>query len=50
MDIDKIKIFGFWVRVDFMVKVVEIEYVEKEKMKEKVECIFKYGINCFINR
>uniref|UniRef100_A0A2K5QGF2 Uncharacterized protein n=1 Tax=Cebus imitator TaxID=2715852 RepID=A0A2K5QGF2_CEBIM len=37
-------------RVDSTAKFAEIEHVEKEKMKEKVECILKHGINCFINR
>ncbi|KAK2117893.1 T-complex protein 1 subunit beta [Saguinus oedipus] len=37
-------------RVDSTAKVAEIEHVEKEKMKEKVEHILKHGINCFINR
>ncbi|GCB70544.1 hypothetical protein scyTo_0005705, partial [Scyliorhinus torazame] len=35
---------------DSTAKVAEIELAEKEKMKEKVDRILKYGINCFINR
>lgn len=46
----KKKIFGSSVVADSTTKVAEIKHVEKEKMKEKDECIFKHGINCFINR
>lgn len=49
MDIDKVKIFGVCMKVGFMSKFVELEKVEKEKMKVKVEKIKLYGINCFIN-
>lgn len=50
MDTDKIKIFGARVRVSSVTKVAEIESVEKEKMKNKVEKILKQNINLFINR
>jgi len=50
MDTDKIKVFGSRVKVDSVAKVAELEIAEKEKMKEKVERIIKYGPNVFINR
>ncbi|CAK7895957.1 T-complex protein 1 subunit beta [[Candida] anglica] len=50
MDTDKVKIFGAKFKVDSTSKLAELEKAEKTKMKEKVEKIKKYGINCFINR
>ncbi|KAJ3204077.1 T-complex protein 1 subunit beta [Entophlyctis luteolus] len=50
MDTDKIKIFGARVRVDATGKLAELERAEKDKMKQKVEKIKNFGINCFINR
>jgi len=50
MDTDKIKVFGSRVKVDSVAKVAELELAEKEKMKEKVNRICKYGPNVFINR
>jgi len=50
MDTDKIKVFGSRVKVDSVAKVAELEVAEKEKMKEKVDRIIKYGPNVFINR
>jgi hypothetical protein len=37
MDTDKIKIYGSRVQVDSIDKVAAIEYVEKNKMKQKVD-------------
>lgn len=50
MDTDKVKIFGAKFKVDSTSKLAELEKAEKLKMKEKVDKIKKYGINCFINR
>lgn len=50
MDTDKIKVFGSKVKVDAISKVAELELAEKEKMKDKVTKILKYGCNVFINR
>ncbi|KAL7073826.1 hypothetical protein ACQ4LE_007663 [Meloidogyne hapla] len=50
MDTDKIKVFGSRIKVDSIAKIAELEQVEKEKMKEKVEKICSHGINVFINR
>jgi T-complex protein 1 subunit beta len=50
METDKIKRFGARVRVSSVAKVSEIESVEKEKMKNKVEKILNHNINLFINR
>eukprot|EP00127_Corallochytrium_limacisporum_P005252 Clim_evm69s201 gene=Clim_evmTU69s201 len=50
MDTDKIKIFGSRVRVEGTAQVAEIEEAEKEKMKQKVDKILNFGINCFVNR
>uniref|UniRef100_H0XPI3 T-complex protein 1 subunit beta n=1 Tax=Otolemur garnettii TaxID=30611 RepID=H0XPI3_OTOGA len=49
MDMDKIKIFGSQVRVDFYSKVCR-NMQEKKKMKEKIEHILKCGISYCINR
>lgn len=45
-----LKVFGSKVKVDVVLKVVELELVEKEKMRDKVNKIIKYGCNVFINR
>uniref|UniRef100_A0A915NXR8 T-complex protein 1 subunit beta n=1 Tax=Meloidogyne floridensis TaxID=298350 RepID=A0A915NXR8_9BILA len=50
MDTDKIKVFGSRIKVDSIAKIAELELVEKDKMKEKVEKICAHGINVFINR
>lgn len=50
MDTDKVKIFGAKFKVDSTSKLAELEKAEKLKMREKVDKIKKYGINCFINR
>jgi len=50
MDTDKIKVFGSRVRVDAISKVAEMELVEKEKMKSKVQKICAHDCNVFINR
>lgn len=50
MDYDKIKIYGAKVKVSSLEKMSEIEQAEKNKMKQKVENILKYGCDVFINR
>lgn len=50
MDTDKVKIFGAKFKVDSTTKLAELEKAEKLKMKNKVDKIKKFGINCFINR
>jgi T-complex protein 1 subunit beta len=50
MDTDKIKIYGSRVRVSELDQVAEIEAVEKEKMKAKVDKIVAHKCNVFINR
>ncbi len=50
MDTDKIKIYGSRVRVSDLDKVAEVEQVEKDKMKAKVDKILAHDINVFINR
>lgn len=50
MDTDKVKVFGAKFKVDSTSKLAELEKAEKVKMKNKVEKIKKFGINCFINR
>ncbi|KAJ1920654.1 T-complex protein 1 subunit beta [Mycoemilia scoparia] len=50
MDTDKIKVFGARVKVDDTAKLAELERAEREKMKEKVAKIAKFGINVFVNR
>ena len=50
MDTDKIKIYGACVWVDSMAKVADIETVEKEKMRKKVQKIIAHGINCAVNK
>ena len=50
MDTDKVKVFGAKFKVDSTSKLAELEKAEKAKMKNKVEKIKKFGINCFINR
>ena len=50
MDYDKIKIYGSRVNVSSVEKFAEIEQAEKERMKNKVEKIAKYGCDIFINR
>ena len=48
MDTDKVKIYGARVRVDYMARVSQIETIEKEKMREKVQKIIGHGINYFV--
>lgn len=50
MDTDKVKIFGAKFKVDSTSKLAELEKAEREKMKDKVNKIAKFGINCFVNR
>lgn len=50
MDTDKVKIFGAKFKVDSTSKLAELEKAEKVKMRNKVEKIKKFDINCFINR
>lgn len=50
MDTDKVKIFGAKFKVDSTSKLAELERAEKQKMKEKVEKIKNFKINCFVNR
>ncbi|VEU20886.1 DEKNAAC101821 [Brettanomyces naardenensis] len=50
MDTDKVKIFGAKFKVDSTSKLADLEKAERQKMKEKVEKIKKFGINCFVNR
>lgn len=50
MDTDKVKIFGAKFKVDSTSKLAELEKAEKLKMKNKIEKIKKFNINCFINR
>lgn len=50
MDTDKVKIYGAKFKVDSTSKLAELERAEKQKMKEKVEKIKSFGINCFVNR
>lgn len=44
------QIYGSRVRVSDLNKVAEIEKVEKEKMRAKVDKILAHKINVFINR
>jgi len=48
MDTDKVKIYGARVHVDYMARVAQIETIEKEKMREKVQKIIGHGINYFV--
>ncbi len=50
LDTDKVKIFGAKFKVDSTSKLAELEKAEKEKMKNKINKITKFGVNCFINR
>ena len=50
MDSDKVKIFGAKFKVKSTSKLAELEKAEREKMKNKVEKIKKFNINCFVNR
>lgn len=50
MDHDKIKVFGAKVNVSSVGELAEMERVEKEKMRKKVECISRGNIDIFINR
>lgn len=50
MDTDKVKIYGSRVRVSELGQVAEIEAVEKEKMKGKVDKILAHKCDVFINR
>eukprot|EP01118_Nematostelium_gracile_P017301 TRINITY_DN734_c0_g1_i1.p1 TRINITY_DN734_c0_g1~~TRINITY_DN734_c0_g1_i1.p1 ORF type:complete len:546 (-),score=177.48 TRINITY_DN734_c0_g1_i1:50-1510(-) len=50
MDTDKIKIFGAKIRAGSAETVAQIEEVERERMRNKVDKIINHGINCFINR
>lgn len=50
MDADKVKIFGSRMKVESTEQLAELERSEREKMKQKVDKIKSFGINCFINR
>eukprot|EP00834_Sanchytrium_tribonematis_P002925 NODE_101_length_19951_cov_0.932501.p2 type:complete len:522 gc:universal NODE_101_length_19951_cov_0.932501:13362-14927(+) len=50
MDTDKIKVFGARVKADSTQQLADLERVEKEKMKTKVEKIKAHGVNVFVNR
>ena len=50
MDTDKVKIFGSRIRATSTEQLGELEWAERNKMKEKVEKIKAHGINCFVNR
>lgn len=50
MDTDKIKIFGARMKVSATGELAALERAERDKMKEKVEKIKSFGINCFVNR
>lgn len=50
LDTDKVKVFGTKFKVDSTSKLAQLEKAEREKMKNKVAKISKFGINTFINR
>ncbi|OWB76471.1 hypothetical protein B5S32_g623 [[Candida] boidinii] len=50
MDTDKVKIFGAKFKVDSTSKLADLEKAERERMKEKVNKILKFNIDCFVNR
>lgn len=50
MDADKVKVFGSRMRVESTEQLAELERCEREKMREKVEKIKAFGVNCFVNR
>eukprot|EP00835_Amoeboradix_gromovi_P006839 NODE_910_length_3155_cov_0.267343.p1 type:complete len:520 gc:universal NODE_910_length_3155_cov_0.267343:1383-2942(+) len=50
MDTDKIKIFGARVKVSGTNELAELERVEKDRMKAKVDLIKSHDINVFVNR
>ncbi|CCE63638.1 hypothetical protein TPHA_0F01540 [Tetrapisispora phaffii CBS 4417] len=50
LDTDKVKIFGTKFKVDSTSKLAQLELAEKNKMKNKIDKISKFGINTFINR
>ncbi|AMD22846.1 HHR077Cp [Eremothecium sinecaudum] len=50
LDTDKVKIFGAKFKVDSTSKLAQLEKAERDKMKNKIEKISKFGINVFINR
>ncbi|GIY83576.1 t-complex protein 1 subunit beta [Caerostris extrusa] len=50
MDADKIKVFGSRITLDSVAKLGDMELVENEKMKAKVDAFLKHNINVFINR
>lgn len=50
LDTDKIKIYGTNIKVNSIMKLNEIEIKEKEKIKNKIEKIKNFNINCLINR
>ncbi|KAH3901343.1 T-complex protein 1 subunit beta [Saccharomycodes ludwigii] len=50
LDTDKVKIFGTKFKVDSTSKLADLEKAEREKMKNKIAKIAKFGINTFINR
>ncbi|XP_042911025.1 T-complex protein 1 subunit beta [Parasteatoda tepidariorum] len=50
MDADKVKVFGSRITLDSVAKLGEMELIENEKMKAKVDAFLKHNINVFINR
>ena len=50
MDTDKAKVFGSKIKAESTSQLAEIERVERDKMRGKVQKIAATGINCFINR
>ncbi|CCK70426.1 chaperonin-containing T-complex subunit CCT2 KNAG_0E01640 [Huiozyma naganishii CBS 8797] len=50
LDTDKVKIFGTKFKVDSTSKLADLEKAERNKMKEKINKISKFGINTFVNR
>ncbi|XP_054710311.1 T-complex protein 1 subunit beta-like [Uloborus diversus] len=50
MDTDKVKVFGSRITLDSVAKLGDMELIENEKMKAKVDAFLKHNINVFINR
>jgi T-complex protein 1 subunit beta len=50
MDTDKAKVFGSKIKAESTAQLAEIERVERDKMRGKVQKIASTGVNCFINR
>lgn len=50
MDADKVKIFGSRITLDSVAKLGDMELIENEKMKAKVDAFLKHNITVFVNR